>query len=184
MRAITVLGAALIAAAALPAYAGDIMIDMHAISDKGVGKSIGRIRAVDSAQGLLLVPQLKGLPPGQRGFHIHENPNCGAKSADGKTGAGLAAGGHFDPEKSGHHHGPAGKGHLGDLPSLTVDEKGNAYSAVVAPRLKVENLWGHAIMIHAGGDNYADNPPLGGGGARIACGVIVRGKPAAKKATP
>jgi Cu-Zn family superoxide dismutase len=28
-------------------------------------------------------------------------------------------------------------------------------------------------MIHAGGDNYADQPaPLGGGGARIACGVI------------
>jgi Cu-Zn family superoxide dismutase len=28
-------------------------------------------------------------------------------------------------------------------------------------------------MIHAGGDNYADQPkPLGGGGERIACGVI------------
>jgi superoxide dismutase, Cu-Zn family len=27
-------------------------------------------------------------------------------------------------------------------------------------------------MIHAGGDNYADTPKaLGGGGARIACGV-------------
>jgi Cu-Zn family superoxide dismutase len=28
-------------------------------------------------------------------------------------------------------------------------------------------------MIHAGGDNYSDEPePLGGGGARIACGVV------------
>lgn len=28
-------------------------------------------------------------------------------------------------------------------------------------------------MIHAGGDNYADQPaPLGGGGPRLACGVI------------
>lgn len=28
-------------------------------------------------------------------------------------------------------------------------------------------------MVHAGGDNYADDPkPLGGGGARIACGSI------------
>ena len=27
--------------------------------------------------------------------------------------------------------------------------------------------------VHAGGDNYSDQPaPLGGGGARIACGVI------------
>ncbi|MBV8452160.1 MAG: superoxide dismutase, partial [Deltaproteobacteria bacterium] len=26
---------------------------------------------------------------------------------------------------------------------------------------------------HAGGDNYSDTPlPLGGGGARLACGVI------------
>jgi Cu-Zn family superoxide dismutase len=32
---------------------------------------------------------------------------------------------------------------------------------------------GKALMIHAGGDNYADQPkPLGGGGDRIACGVI------------
>jgi Cu-Zn family superoxide dismutase len=28
-------------------------------------------------------------------------------------------------------------------------------------------------MIHEGGDNYSDKPkPLGGGGARIACGVV------------
>jgi len=27
-------------------------------------------------------------------------------------------------------------------------------------------------MIHAGGDNYTDEPALGGGGARVACGVI------------
>ena len=30
-------------------------------------------------------------------------------------------------------------------------------------------------MIHVGGDNYSDMPlPLGGGGARIACGVIAQ----------
>jgi Cu-Zn family superoxide dismutase len=28
-------------------------------------------------------------------------------------------------------------------------------------------------MVHAGGDNHSDHPqPLGGGGGRIACGVI------------
>jgi Cu-Zn family superoxide dismutase len=28
-------------------------------------------------------------------------------------------------------------------------------------------------MIHAGGDNHAEHPaPLGGGGPRIACGVV------------
>jgi superoxide dismutase, Cu-Zn family len=28
-------------------------------------------------------------------------------------------------------------------------------------------------MVHAGGDNFSDQPePLGGGGGRIACGII------------
>jgi len=43
---------------------------------------------------------------------------------------------------------------------------------VLAPRLKMTDVKGHALMVHAGGDNYSDNPEkLGGGGARIACGV-------------
>ncbi|MCD3149108.1 superoxide dismutase, partial [Salmonella enterica subsp. enterica serovar Enteritidis] len=30
-----------------------------------------------------------------------------------------------------------------------------------------------SLMIHKGGDNYSHKPaPLGGGGARFACGVI------------
>ena len=29
-----------------------------------------------------------------------------------------------------------------------------------------------SLMIHAGGDTYADEPHLGGGGARMACGVV------------
>jgi len=39
------------------------------------------------------------------------------------------------------------------------------------PVLKtLDQLEGRALMIHAGGDNYADEPePLGGGGAR--CGL-------------
>jgi Cu-Zn family superoxide dismutase len=37
----------------------------------------------------------------------------------------------------------------------------------------VEQIRGRSIMIHAGGDDYSDAPaPLGGGGARIACGAI------------
>ena len=38
---------------------------------------------------------------------------------------------------------------------------------------KLSDLSGRSLMIHAAGDNYSDDPkPLGGGGARIACGVI------------
>ena len=66
-----------------------------------------------------------------------------------------------------------GKGHLGDLPALKVDASGKATTPVLAPRLKLAQLSGHSLMIHAGGDNYSDSPEkLGGGGARIACGVM------------
>ena len=45
----------------------------------------------------------------------------------------------------------------------------------------MNDLYGRALVIHAGGDNYSDSPePLGGGGARLACGVV----PAAAPAVP
>jgi Cu/Zn superoxide dismutase len=46
-------------------------------------------------------------------------------------------------------------------------------SIFTAPHLTVAEIRGRSIMVHTGGDNYSDTPaPLGGGGARIACGVI------------
>jgi len=88
--------------------------------------------------------------------------------------AAMAAGGHWDPLKTGKHAGPYADGHLGDLPAIYVGNDARAVYPVLAPRLKsLDALHGHALMIHAGGDNHDDHPaPLGGGGARIACGVI------------
>jgi Cu-Zn family superoxide dismutase len=104
---------------------------------------------------------------------VHENPSCAPGKKDGKMVAGLEAGGHWDPDKTGKHEGPYGHGHRGDLPVLEVGENGVATKVLVAPRLKVGDLKGHSLVIHAGGDNYSDQPqPLGGGGARIACGVV------------
>lgn len=156
-----------------PAFAASVTVTMHAISEKGIGPSIGTIRAEDSTEGLALTTNLKDLSPGAHGFHVHENPDCAVKEKDGKMTAGLAAGGHYDPDKSGKHEGPTGHGHVGDLPALTVGADGGAKLRLVAPRLKVADLKGRSLMIHAGGDNYSDQPqPLGGGGARIACGVV------------
>jgi Cu-Zn family superoxide dismutase len=64
-------------------------------------------------------------------------------------------------------------GHLGDLPLLNAAADGTAKVTLIAPRVKAADVQGLAIMVHAGGDNYSDSPkPLGGGGDRIACGVI------------
>lgn len=148
-------------------------IQVHSVSSEGIGASIGRITVSESKHGLVLTPDLKELPPGEHGFHLHQNPSCEPGTKDGKMQAAISAGGHFDPKGAGNHGAPWGKGHLGDLPPLHVDQDGTATRPVLAPRLKMKQLPGHALMIHAGGDNFADQPaPLGGGGARIACGVF------------
>jgi Cu-Zn family superoxide dismutase len=148
-------------------------ISMNQVSRYGVGDSIGTINARNTRYGVVFTPKLRGLTPGLHGFHLHENPDCGAGVNDGEKVAGLAAGGHYDPESTGVHEGPFGAGHLGDLPALFVSAEGTATHPVLAPRLRLHQLDGRSLMIHAGGDNYSDQPkPLGGGGARTACGVI------------
>lgn len=155
------------------AKAADIVVPMNAVSAKGVGKSIGKITISESPYGLVFSPSLEGLKPGIHGFHVHQKPSCEPAEKDGKPVAALAAGGHYDPAGSKHHGAPWGDGHLGDLPALCVGQDGKANHPVLAPRLKMKDVKIHALIIHAGGDNYSDKPaPLGGGGARIACGII------------
>jgi Cu-Zn family superoxide dismutase len=147
---------------------------INAISTSGVGASIGMVTFIDTASGLLITPKLSGLPPGEHGFHIHEMGNCGPRINEGKSAAGFAAAGHYDPGHTKKHLGPfSTAGHRGDLPVLVVNAQGNAAEPATAPHLRVAEIRGRSIMIHAGGDNYSDSPkPLGGGGARIACGII------------
>ena len=172
MNARTVLSATLLAIA-VPAVAADKTAEVHAVSASGIGEKIGTVTFADSDQGLVITPDLHQLSPGAHGFHIHQKPSCDAASKDGKQTAAGAAGGHYDPAAKGKHAGPHGMGHRGDLPVLTVNDDGNATEKMLAPRLKLADVEGRAIMIHEGGDNYSDAPkPLGGGGGRIACGVI------------
>jgi Cu-Zn family superoxide dismutase len=156
------------------AHADSKTVSLNLITAEGAGAPVGTIALEDSSDGLILKPNLKGLPPGEHGFHLHVNPSCAPGEQDGKMAAGIGAGGHFDPHETHKHLGPdATGGHQGDLPVLKVAADGSATGTLTAPHLKVADMIGHALMIHAGGDNYADQPkPLGGGGARIACGVI------------
>ena len=155
------------------AFADEIVIQMQLVNEQGFGKNVGTVAATDSKYGLLLIPQLSDLAPGIHGFHVHQNADCSPAMKDGKPVAGLTAGGHLDPAETGKHEGPYGKGHLGDLPVLYVGADGKATLPILAPRLKIADLKGRSLMIHSGGDNYSDQPEkLGGGGARIACGVI------------
>jgi len=148
-------------------------VTMNSIDAKGAGASMGTVALSDSPKGLVITPKLSGLKAGDHGFHVHQNPNCGPAEKDGKMGAGLAAGGHYDPKETKKHTGPGGHGHMGDLPVLKVGADGKAGGKMTVAGLKLADVKGRSLMIHEHGDNYSDQPKaLGGGGGRVACGLI------------
>ena len=161
-------------AQAATAYAASARATVNAIDVNGVGPVIGIVLFKDTKYGLLVTPDISSLSPSVHGFHIHDKGACGLAKHEGQMAPGFAAGGHYDPEHTGKHLGPYSTGgHKGDLPVLVVGTDGEATLPVLAPQLTVKGVRGRSVMIHAGGDNYSDEPePLGGGGTRIACGVI------------
>ncbi len=169
---LSVMAVALLAA---PVAAAQVSVPMALVTEQGVGATmIGTVTLMDSPGGLVMTPDLAGLPSGGHGFHVHARGDCGVALSEGKPVPAGAAGGHFDPQGTGTHLGPTGAGHLGDLPVLEVAADGHATAAVTAPRLTVAQVRGLALVIHAGGDNYADQPAALRGGLRIACGIIPR----------
>ncbi len=156
------------------ARAEDITVKMSKATQSGTGDPVGTVTISDTDKGASFKLALHGLPPGTHGFHVHENGNCGPTFYSGILIPAGAAGGHLDPDHTGKHLGPDGEGHLGDLPVMEVEADGTTDQTLIAPRIKnIEDLKGRALVINVGGDNYKDTPLLdGGGGGRIACGVI------------
>ncbi|WP_181296663.1 superoxide dismutase family protein [Pseudomonas sp. Q2-TVG4-2] len=166
--------AALASCTAMGLQAETLSVPVKAVSAEGIGESVGTVKIESSQYGLVFRPELSGLDAGAHGFHIHAKGSCEPADKDGETIAAGSAGGHWDPKNTGKHGEPWGEGHMGDLPALMVDSEGQANQPVLAPRLKsLGDIKGLALMVHKGGDNHSDHPqPLGGGGARVACGVI------------
>jgi len=134
------------------------------------GAEVGTVDLTQTPAGVMLRLSLKGLPGGERAFHIHAAGRCEPPF--------TTAGGHFNP--GGQKHGLlVGPGHAGDMPNLHVPDNGvfvieilNA--AVTLEKGKPNSLFqsgGTSIVIHAGKDDYKSDP-AGNAGDRIACGVI------------
>lgn len=129
----------------------------------------GTVRLRQLQNGVLLTAEIHGLPesssrnpeqPAIFGFHIHSGSACTGTEADPFSNAGS----HFNPGQTPH------PSHAGDLPPL-FGSHGYAYMAVFTDRFTVDEVLGHAIIIHRDPDDFTTQP-AGNSGARIACGII------------
>lgn len=136
----------------------------------------GTVRFIEGDQGLSVVVDLSGLPPGsEHGFHVHETGDCSAPDAS-------SAGSHYAPE--GHPHAlPTSEEprHAGDMGNVRADENGEVHQRLEVATLSIEgeepSVVGRAVIVHAQPDDGSQ--PTGNAGDRLACGVVQVGTGAA-----
>lgn len=169
-----------VAALAFIATASPALADAHATAAKARatiinidGEEIGTASLRQGPAGVLLHIRVTGLTPGAHGLHLHSHGVCepdeGFKTAKGHVG--LVAGGHglLNPQ------GPE----PGDLPNIFVGADGigemEAFTTLVSLVDGPNNLLdadGSTFVIHENPDDHLSQP-IGGSGARVACGQIV-----------
>jgi Cu-Zn family superoxide dismutase len=115
---------------------------------------------------------LIGVPPGTRGFHIHEKGNL----SEGCTSVCS----HFNPHGAEHGGLNEPNSHLGDLGNLEADSQGKIKKTFHAKRIRLTGQYsiiGRALVIHEKADDLGkggnpESKKTGNAGKRIACGVI------------
>lgn len=130
------------------------------------GRKVGQVSATTMTSGVHLDIVVSGQAPGQHGMHLHAAAVCAPPDFTTATG-------HLNP--AGKQHGtrnPLGA-HLGDLPTLAVDQQGTGRASLMVRgvTLDPDATTGGALVIHAAPDDDRTDP-TGNSGARIACAVI------------
>ena len=127
----------------------------------------GTIRLETTSDGIRVTAEVRGLEPGQHGFHIHALGDCSAPD-------GTSAGGHFNPEDAPHGAPHSDERHVGDLGNLIADSTGTAEYQRVDNAIALSgshSVIGRAVIVHAAEDDFTSQP-TGAAGPRLACGVI------------
>ncbi|ANQ83608.1 superoxide dismutase family protein [Azoarcus olearius] len=139
------------------------------------GKAIGTATLTEGPAGVLIHVSAKGLAAGPKGIHIHSVGTC----EDADKGF-VASKGHLNP--TGKKHGllnPEGPD-AGDLPVIFVHADGSVEAELYTPLASIKGAGeraalldadGAALVIHESRDDHSTQP-IGGAGARIACGVV------------
>jgi Cu-Zn family superoxide dismutase len=125
-----------------------------------------------SADSTTITWNIKGLTPGDHGFHIHEK-------ADFSNGC-MSAGPHYNPHGK-NHGGPEDEDrHVGDMGNVTAGADGVATGSLTDRLIKLDGEFtviGRSVMVHADPDDlgkggFEDSLTTGHAGARLACGEI------------
>jgi Cu-Zn family superoxide dismutase len=145
------------------------------LKDPG-GKIVGMVWFEQAGPMVKVRIKSDSLPPGEHSMHLHEKAACDGPDFE-------SAGAHFNP--TGRKHGflnPGGP-HAGDLPNIVVDKNGKAEKEMMTGLVTLDKgavnsllkPGGTSVVIHQNPDDYISDP-AGGGGTRIACGVITETK--------
>jgi Cu-Zn family superoxide dismutase len=163
-------GGVVLAGAAVGSASGTGASHARAVLHDASGQSVGWARFTEDAAGVLHVNvHVNGLSSGFHGIHVHAVGACSPSFA--------AAGGHLNPAGALHGLDNPDGSHAGDLPNLQVNEAGLGWLATTTDRARLSAVSildadGSALVIHELPDDQVSQP-IGGSGARIACGVIL-----------
>ena len=136
------------------------------------GKVIGEATLTQAPSGVLIHLRVSGLKPGKHGLHLHSHGDClpetGFNSASGHVGKVEGAHGLMNPD------GPE----PGDLPNIFVGADGVGEIEVFTSLVTIDggehsllDADGSTFIIHENADDHITQP-IGGAGARVACGTV------------
>jgi superoxide dismutase, Cu-Zn family len=135
------------------------------------GQDAGTATFTEATAGVLIKLQLKGLPPGWHGIHVHD---------DGKCDGDFASAGAIQNPLGAQHGFLNDEGPMaGDLPNVHIAADGTGSIEMISPLLSLskdadDGLFdanGASLVIFENPDDHLTDPD-GNSGKRIACGLI------------
>jgi len=127
----------------------------------------------ETSGGVKMTLTVQSATPGTHAVHLHESGDCTAPDA-------TSAGPHWNPMEEPHgNRESGGEFHAGDIANLEVGDDGTGTLEITAEEWTIgtstaTDVIGKAVIIHASPDDFVSQP-AGNAGARVGCGVVVKG---------